>query len=142
MRVDFYHLTALPLDRVLPRIAERLVADGERLLVVADDAALLERIDALLWTYAADSFLPHGTAGAGQPILLSGDCAPANAARNVALIDGRWRDEALAFDRAFHLFDAGMVAAARTAWRGLSGRDDIERRYWKQDEGGRWEQAG
>jgi DNA polymerase-3 subunit chi len=142
VRVDFYHLTALPLDRVLPRIAERLVTDGERLLIVADDGAMLDRIDELLWTYAADSFLPHGRTGAGQPVLLAGDCDAANGARNVALIDGRWRDEALGFKRAFHLFDEATVGPAREAWRSLAGREGVERRYWKQDEAGRWAQAG
>lgn len=142
MRVDFYHLTALPLERVLPRIAERLVGDGERLLIVADDAAALDRIDDLLWTYAADSFLPHGREGAHQPVLLREDCEPTNGARNIALIDGRWREEALAFERAFHLFDEATVGAAREAWRSLTAREGVERRYWKQDEGGRWAQAG
>ncbi|MFZ5796378.1 MAG: DNA polymerase III subunit chi, partial [Pseudomonadota bacterium] len=36
MQVDFYHLTLQPLDRVLPRIAERVVEGGGRLLVVAE----------------------------------------------------------------------------------------------------------
>ncbi|MES2095529.1 MAG: DNA polymerase III subunit chi, partial [Pseudomonadota bacterium] len=30
MQVDFYHLTTTPLDRVLPRIAERVVGGGGR----------------------------------------------------------------------------------------------------------------
>ncbi len=29
MQVDFYHLTMAPLDRVLPRIAERVVSGGD-----------------------------------------------------------------------------------------------------------------
>jgi DNA polymerase-3 subunit chi len=33
--VDFYHLTALPVERVLPRICERLLEQGHRLLLVA-----------------------------------------------------------------------------------------------------------
>jgi DNA polymerase-3 subunit chi len=32
------------------------------------------------------------------------------------------------------------LEGARLAWKLLSGRDGIERRYWKQDEGGRWKQ--
>ena len=31
MRIDFYHLTARPLEKVLPSICEKLVANGERL---------------------------------------------------------------------------------------------------------------
>jgi DNA polymerase-3 subunit chi len=49
-----------------------------------------------------------------------------------------WRDAALTFDRAFHFFDSDTVAAARLAWKSLAAREGVERRYWKQDEDGRW----
>jgi DNA polymerase-3 subunit chi len=56
------------------------------------------------------------------------------------IADGEWRDAALSFDRAFHLFDGSTVEQARLAWKLLSGREGVERRYWRQ-EGGRWVQA-
>ena len=143
MQVDFYHLTARPLERVLPSIAERVLAKGDRLLIVAE-APRLPALDRLLWTYRPDSFLPHACAGnesdADQPILLSAEVAPANHARNVALADGVWRDAALDFDRAFHFFDEERIVEARQAWRALGDRTGIERRYWKQGEAGGWEQ--
>jgi DNA polymerase-3 subunit chi len=143
MQVDFYHLTAVPLDRVLPRVAERVLAQGERLLIVAE-AARLPALDRLLWAYRPDSFLPHacaeGEGDAGQPILLSAEPEPANRAGNIALADGIWRDAALEFDRAFHFFDGERIVEARQAWRALADRAGIERRYWKQSEGGGWEQ--
>jgi DNA polymerase-3 subunit chi len=143
-QVDFYHLAA-PVERVLPRIAERVVEGGGRLLVVAGEAALLERLDQALWSYTPESFLPHGLAGqdgaAVQPVLLSDEAEPANGAHAVALADGVWRDAALSFDRAFHLFDEAGLVPARTAWKALAARDGVERRYWKQDEAGRWTQA-
>ena len=145
MQVDFYHLAASPLERVLPKIAEKVVAGGGRLVVVSDSVEQRAGIDRLLWTYSPESFLPHGHAGsdsdAEQPVLIVGDVTTANAARNVALIDGVWRDAALGFDRAFHFFDGESVAAARLAWKALADRDGVERRYWKQDDGGRWTQA-
>ena len=123
MQVDFYHLTAAPLERVLPQLAEKVLADGGRLLIVADEERRRDALDRLLWEYARDSFLPHAQAGAGddaaQPILIAPDLAPANGARYVLLADGRWRDEALAFDRAFHLFDDEAIREARLAWKGL-----------------------
>ena len=144
MKVDFYHLTRSPLDRVLPRIAQRLHDDGERLLLLSEDADQRRHLDMLLWTYAPDSFLPHAEAGAGddtlQAVLIAPEPTEANAARNVAIVDGRWRDEALAFDRAFHFFGEDHIAAARAAWKGLADRDGVERRYWRQGDGG-WEQA-
>ena len=133
------------MERALPRIAERVVAGGGRLLVVAEKAEQREALDRQLWVYAADSFLPHAQAGgeadADQPVLIAQEAAPANGARFVALIDGVWRDEALGFDRAFHFFGDDAVEAARAAWRALAGREGVERRYWKQDDDGRWEQA-
>ncbi|SNS29609.1 DNA polymerase III, chi subunit [Sphingomonas laterariae] len=145
MQVDFYHLAASPIERVLPRIAERVLADGGRLLVICEDDGLAARLDQQLWTYAPDSFLPHGRAqdgdGAAQPVLIAGAVDPANGARNVALVDGLWRDEALAFDRAFHFFDDATIDAARMAWKALAGRDGVERNFWKQDEAGRWAKA-
>ncbi|WP_457310525.1 DNA polymerase III subunit chi [Sphingomonas sp. UYAg733] len=145
MQVDFYHLTVTPLDRALPQIAEKVVASGGRLLIVAESGAQRASLDRLLWAYSAESFLPHGEAGgdgdARQPILIGADTLAANDARNIALADGVWRDEALGFDRAFHFFDSDRIVEARTAWKALADRDGIERRYWKQNENGRWEQA-
>jgi DNA polymerase-3 subunit chi len=145
VQVDFYHLTATPLERALPQIAERVVAGGSRLLIVAGEEEARAALDRLLWSYARDSFLPHAQAGAGddtaQPVLIAGEVAAGNGARHVALADGVWRDEALDFDRAFHFFGEDQVVEARAAWRLLGSRVNVERRYWKQNEAGRWEQA-
>ena len=145
MQVDFYHLTATPLDRALPQIAEKVLASGGRLLLVAESEAQRTALDRLLWTYSAESFLPHGRAGrpgdADQPILLADEAVATNGARNIALADGIWRDAALTFDRAFHFFDGERIAEARIAWKALAERDGVERRYWKQNDAGRWEQA-
>ena len=142
MQVDFYHLTFAPVERVLPRIAERVLQDNGRLLVVSADEALAERLDAHLWNYRPDSFLPHGRAGkpdeAEQPVLIAPGCEAINGARNIALADGVWRDEALAFERAFLLFGEDLIDAARTAWRDLGNHEGVERRFWKQDEAGKW----
>jgi len=43
----------------------------------------------------------------------------------------------LAYDRAFYLFDGNTLEGARLAWKLLSGREGIERRYWA-NEGGKW----
>lgn len=145
MQVDFYHLTLAPLDRVLPQIAEKLVATGGRLLVVAADPDQRAQLDQRLWSYSPASFLPHGQAGHGweaeQPILIAEDAAAANGARNIAMVDGIWREAALDFDRAFHLFDETSIDAARAAWRAIGDREGVERRYWRQDENGRWAQV-
>lgn len=131
---------------MLPVIAERVLAGGGRLLIVDEDERRRERLDKLLWDYAPASFLPHAQAGAGddaaQPVLIAAEPLAGNGARNVLLADGRWRDAALGFDRAFLLFDDEHLADARVAWKGLSAREGVERNYWKQKEGGGWEKPG
>jgi DNA polymerase-3 subunit chi len=142
--IDFYQLAAVPIERVLPRICERVIEGGERLLIVAEPP-LAAQLDAMLWTYAPDAFLPHGRSEApgaeSQPILLSERVEALNGAANVALADGRWRSEALGFARTFFFFDSAHVADARTAWRTLKGTPGAELRYWKQDDRGKWVQG-
>ena len=141
MRIDFYHLTAKPLEQVLPSICEKLLAGGERLLVVAGERQA-ESLDSLLWTHAPESFLPHGRAGApreaDQPVLIGSEPVAANGARNIALTDGEWCDAALNFERVFYFFDGSVIDGARAAWKALKDREGAERHYWKQDENGRW----
>jgi DNA polymerase III subunit chi len=136
LRADFYYLTRVPLEKALPGIAERVLANGERLIIVAEDEKVLTRIDALLWSYKPESFLPHGRDG-DQPILLSA-ATGGTSAQNIALIDGKWSDSALGFARAFYFFDSQSIEAARSAWRGLADNIEVERHYWKQDDAGRW----
>ncbi len=139
MRVDFYQLGAAQPDSVIAAIAGRLLGEGQRLLVVASDEALLARLDRQLWDQGAASFLPHGLAGgsddAAQPILLSTGADAPNLARNVLIADGEWRESALAYDRAFYLFDEATLEGARLAWKLLAGRDGVERNYWALEDG-------
>jgi DNA polymerase-3 subunit chi len=145
MRVDFYQLVDTPLDAVVGQLGGRVTADGGRLLVVAEDAGLLSKLDRLLWDAGPASFLAHGIAGgaddARQPILLSTTPDAPNLARNMLIADGEWREAALAFDRAFFLFDEGTLEGARLAWKLLAGREGVERHYWKRVEG-RWAEQG
>ncbi len=144
MLVDFYQLGSTAAEQVITSLAEKLLAQESRLLVIAKDEALLARLDRMLWDQGPTSFMPHGLAGnaedARQPILLSTTADAPNLARNLLIADGEWREAALTFDRAFYLFDSATLKGARLAWKLLSGRDGVERRYWKQDEGGRWKQ--
>jgi DNA polymerase-3 subunit chi len=143
LRVDFYQLGGSSADGVIARLAERLLADEQRLLIVAADEALLARLDRQLWDQGATAFLPHGIAGgpddARQPILLSTTPDAPNRARNMLIADGEWRDAALAFDRAFYLFDEASLQGARLAWKLLAGREGVERYYWAQEDG-KWQE--
>jgi len=141
VQVDFYQLSGTPAEQVIASISEKVLETDGRLLIVAEDEALLTRLERILWDQGPSSFLPHGLAGraddAQQPILLStGPDAPNNA-RNMLIADGIWREAALNYDRSFYLFDDATLEAARLAWKLLAGRDGVERRYWAR-EGGKW----
>ena len=141
MQVDFYQLSETPPEQVIASIAEKVLGGDGRLLVVAEDEAFLARLDRMLWDQGASSFLPHGIAGGAddtrQPILLSPSADAPNLARNMLIADGVWRDAALSYDRSFYLFDNRTLEGARLAWKLLSGREGVERRYWA-NEGGKW----
>ena len=141
MRVDFYQLGSAPPEAIIATIAGKLLGDDQRLLVVASDEGMLARLDRLLWDQGDASFLPHGLAGGpddlAQPVLLSTGTDAPNLARNLLIADGEWREAALAYDRAFFLFDDQTLEAARLAWKLLAGRDEVERNYWALD-AGRW----
>jgi DNA polymerase-3 subunit chi len=141
MRVDFYQLGEATVEGVIASIGQRLLGEGQRLLVVAEDEAFLARLDRLLWDQGPASFIPHGLAGgpddSAQPILLSSGSDAPNLARNVMIADGTWREAALGYDRAFHLFDGESLEQARLAWKLLSGREGVERHYWASEDG-RW----
>lgn len=139
MQVDFYQLGGSPPEQVIASIAEKILVQDGRLLIVASDEGALARLDRQLWDQGAASFLPHGIAGgtddARQPILLSTSPDAPNLARNLLIADGEWRDAALAYDRAFYLFDSVTLEGARLAWKLLVGREGVERRYWAQEDG-------
>lgn len=141
MRVGFYLLQRDPVERALPQIAAKAMEQGQRMLVVSGDEALLDRLDASLWSEKADSFLAHGRAGhphaERQPILLSQDCEAANGARLCALADGEWRDEVLGFERVLLFFDDARRVAARQVWRSLDALENVEREFHEQ-QGGKW----
>jgi DNA polymerase III subunit chi len=145
VQVDFYQLAGIPAEQVIADIAEKVLNTDERLLIVAEDGAYLAKLDRILWNEGAGSFLPHGLAGgaddARQPILLSSSPDAPNQARNMLIADGIWREAALTYDRSFYLFEDATLEGARLAWKLLSGREGIERRYWAR-EGNRWAKKG
>jgi DNA polymerase-3 subunit chi len=139
VQVDFYQLSGTPAEQVIASLAEKVLENDGRLLIVASDDAFLARLDRILWDQGGTSFLPHGLAGGAddvrQPILLSTSADAPNQARNMLIADGTWREAALTYDRSFYLFDDSTLEGARLAWKLLAGREGVERRYWAQDSG-------
>lgn len=66
-RIDFYVLDSDSPDareRFACRLAEKAYDRGHRVYLHAADGAAAQRLDELLWTFRAGSFVPHGLAGA------------------------------------------------------------------------------
>jgi DNA polymerase-3 subunit chi len=143
--VLFYHLQGQPLERVLPTLIERSLDRGWRVVVQSSSEERVEALDAQLWTFRDDSFLPHGThkeaSAAEQPILLTVNDDNPNGAVVRFLIDGApVPADAEAYQRIVLLFngeDEDVVAAARARWTEAKAKG-FEVTYWQPDEQGRW----
>src|SRR5450755_37952 len=141
----FYHLHRQPIEKVLPSLLEKSLERGWRVVVQAASEERIEALDAHLWTYRDDGFLPHGTwrepDAAAQPVLLTVNDGNPNAASVRFLIDGAGVPaDAAAYARIVLLFngeDEDAVAAARVHWSAAQAKG-FEATYWQPDEQGRW----
>jgi DNA polymerase-3 subunit chi len=144
--VYFYHLQGQPLDRVLPTLLERSLERGWRIVVQAASDERVEALDAHLWTYRDDGFLPHGTERDGepaaQPVLITVREQNPNGAHVRFLIDGvPLPTDAASYQRIVVLFDGDdpdAVTQARARWSDAK-TAGFEVTYWQPDEHGRWQ---
>jgi DNA polymerase-3 subunit chi len=144
--VLFYHLQRTSLESALPQLLEKSLERGWRVIVQAATDERIEALDAHLWTYTEDSFLPHGTireaSPSTQPILLTTSDHNPNGATVRFLIEGAAMPaDAASYQRIVLLFDGeddDAVAAARVQW-GESKANGFEVTYWQTDERGRWQ---
>ena len=139
----FYHLETRPLDTVLPMLLEKTLERGWRAVVEVGSPERLEALDASLWTYSDDSFLPHGATGgetdALQPVLLTTESENPNAATVRFFVDRATPRALEGYERLVYIFnghDPDAVTEARTVWRDL--RETYDLTYWQQDADGRW----
>lgn len=139
----FYHLESQPLERVIPVLLEKTLERGWRAVVESGSRERAEALDALLWTYRDDSFLPHGLGGGSfdtdQPVLIATDDANPNGANVRFFVDRAVPKSGEGYQRLVYLFsghDPDAVAEAREAWKALREGNDVT--YWQQDANGRW----
>ncbi|QLF70008.1 DNA polymerase III subunit chi [Peteryoungia desertarenae] len=143
--VLFYHLTESKLQDALPPLLEKSLERGWRVAVQGGDADRLASLDAHLWVYRDDSFLPHGLDdtdhAAEQPVLLTLSDQNRNQATVRFLVDGAAPPTSLEYDRVVFVFDGydqSQVEAARGHWKQLKA-DGHQLTYWQQTPEGRWE---
>lgn len=143
----FYHLESQPLERVLPQLLEKSLERGWRAVVETGGAERAAAVDAMLWTYREESFLPHGIAGeptdSDQPVLIETGAGNGNGAQVRFFIDRAVPRSAEGYERIVFLFsghDPEAVTEARVAWKALQAGNALT--YWQQDEVGRWAKRG
>ncbi len=83
-RVDFYLLdqaTEGGRDLTVCKLAHKAFHLGHRIYILTADHESAQRLDRLLWTFSAGSFIPHGLGaqaeGADLPVLLGREEPPA-----------------------------------------------------------------
>lgn len=144
--VLFYHLQNMALENVLPPLLEKSRERGWRCAVQATSEERVDALDAHLWTYRDDSFLPHATwrapDAAEQPILLTVDDSNPNQAQVRFLVDNAGLPADVApYERIVIVFngdDDEALSGARAAWTDCKARG-LAATYWQADERGRWQ---
>jgi DNA polymerase III subunit chi len=146
MEYGFYHLTRTPLEPALGRLLERVLASGQRAVVVASSPERVEALNRALWTFGRESFLPHGSREDGfaddQPVFLTDEADFPNGATVLVLVDGAEVEPPPQFTRCLYMFDGNDEAAvvqARALWRRLHERG-AALTYWQQTERG-WQKT-
>lgn len=145
----FYHLRGQTPEQVLPAMLQKSLERGWRAVIQASSPERIEALDAHLWTWRDDAFLPHGTwreaQAAEQPILLTlRDDNPNGAAVRFLIEGAAMPGDASAYQRVVLLFDGEdpeALAGARTRWtEAKSAGFDVT--YWQTDEKGIWRRQG
>jgi DNA polymerase III subunit chi len=141
----FYHLRGQTPEQVLPALLHKSLDRGWRVVVQGTTEERMEALDAHLWTWRDDSFLPHGTwrdaEAAEHPILLTIDEKNPNNAVIRFLVEGaNMPADVAAYERVVLIFDGEDIEAVETArthwsWAKAAG---LQVTYWQVDEKGVW----
>lgn len=145
--IQFYHLTASPLERALPKLVEKAYGAGFRVHLLFSAPERVDYYNQLLWTYHPDSFLPHGSgqdaAPERQPVFLSAALPAPNQPDLLLVTDGTEPPSAEAYKRILDIFDGKndtVVEKARERWKHYKDAGH-EVAYFRQSEAGGWEKA-
>jgi DNA polymerase-3 subunit chi len=142
----FYQLKGQSLEQVLPPLIQKSLERGWRVAVQASSDERIEALDAHLWTWRDDAFVPHGTwreaEAAQQPVLLTLDETNPNGAAVRFLVEGAsMPGDVAAYQRLVVLFDGEdpeALEAARARWSKAK-EEGFAVTYWLADGNGRWQ---
>lgn len=152
--IRFYHVTAGPLVDALARLSGKALSQGRRVVVRLPDESSAEEITRALWSFSADSFLPHGNAADGeaarQPVWITHrDENPNGADVLIAMQGAEFSENPGAFALSCALFDGrdeADLSAARARWKACRSQSEAPDApgaptltYWQQAPTGEWE---
>ncbi|MEM9738285.1 MAG: DNA polymerase III subunit chi [Pseudomonadota bacterium] len=146
----FYHLEKSGPEHAAGPLLEKCLERGWRVLVVSSDEKRRAALDAGLWTYSDDSFLPHGQAEAAgldpkrQPILISGTAENENDAAALLLLDGMDVPTDAPFERCMVMFEGADTITRDIARAQFKAAKDagLTCRYFQQTARDGWKEAG
>lgn len=140
----FYHLERPPLAAALGPLFEKCLERDWRVLVSSHSQTALDQVDADLWKWRDDSFLPHGRTGdfsSEQPVLLSESTENLNKASVLVLLNGQDTSVSdIAFERVMVVFEDGdgqARGAARQQYARAK-KNEHSVRYFQQTPSGGW----
>jgi DNA polymerase-3 subunit chi len=120
----FYHLERWSLDRALPPLLEKTLQRGWRAVVQVGVPERIDALDAHLWTYRDDGFLPHALADdehvSEQPIVLTEAQENPNGAEALFLVDSAQPGDLTGYQRCILIFDGNdqdSLKEAREHWK-------------------------
>jgi DNA polymerase-3 subunit chi len=141
--ISFYKISATPLERVLPKLLEKILEQDYKCLVKFENNQLMEEINSRLWSVGRKTFIPHGSTSDNfpemQPVLLTTGEENLNSASILITIGMAEFSSKKDFDKVLHLFEN---TPEETEWANKlfnccsESNDKIN--YYIQDESGNW----
>lgn len=142
--ISFYHLLSTSRERAVPKLMEKALASGAKVVMLAGNDGVLKTMSDALWTSEPASFLPHGTQRDGhareQPIYLTVADENPNGAEILCILDGSSPASIASYSKVLDVFDGSRedeVAAARQRWTAYKSQG-FALQYVKQQPGGGW----
>jgi len=143
-QISFYEIIASPVERVLPKLLEKVKSSGKRAVILVESEEKVEALSHVLWTYAQQSFLAHGTKKEGraenQPIWLTNVPENPNNASVLILVDGCEDRNVDSYERCLYLYDGSLKESVSLAKEKKAIYEQQGHRIvtWRQDPSGQW----
>jgi DNA polymerase-3 subunit chi len=143
MEYLFYHHEASTIESTLPQFLEKCIIKNWRALIKTRVDHLVE-LEEFLWTFKANSFLPHGRDDQPRvqhhPIVLSSSAKTADSFQVVFLLAGSEIKKLNDVERCIIFIDGRSEKSTiyeRSRWKKLKAEGE-KLNYYKQNSNGEW----